>query len=1087
MAENNDQNNKKTKPSSILHIYKDQNKNNPFLFIDENVTSHQQSESEASNELFGLLNFELPNWGIKDYINERTYWAKGTNLTAGNEPGWFYFKVFFKFNTGFGLFGGIFKDSAGKNYYAQNSALQYLDSLSAFKSYNYMKINERKLALYKFSSMLFDISIKTPWMIKGISNLQNAMNAYTQDFSNEKSFDLLFANETVDMRLSTLMDLYKFVCYDDINCKEILPENLRKFDMSIIIFHMPLKYIQTGISAMKFGKTEKIFNTIDNIGNTASKLFGNSKAVNVGVNVVDSICSVAKAFTTKSLLYDYKTMNTNNGDFSNTLSFKMFTFQNCEIDTSSFGKYFESVEMKNETPFQFGSSALKIKYDRVYYHNMNEWNRFMFGSDGFYYNAVKPDANLLYSCDVKTLNKGEITIKNNGEKSNPYEYKPIISYDPKNDTWESRLNALVGANEAGYYNNNFSDSQWKPLLDFSEIAIYNSLRDYDMGDMVFTERGILYDTKTGNIYENFTNTSDSKGIIGHLLGTSRGQYFIDKMEFLSKNQNETSNLFANISSNVSDIDRMHNYYKYKLNQLASREITNGEDKYKSIINDALNIYNINNNSNISLIETNNIWKKQSNNIYGDFGPKFVSSKSFNDAKNISDVNSKLNEMDISTANSLNNLLFGNLDNIPKEYYFERKMSRFIGVGDKGNLFGRDLTNSYLTSKQTPNEYFLHKFSLLSTINNTSKLFGNIFDYNYMINNSGDLTEYSKSKFSYIKNGNASGNIFDYDFITYGSGYISDYAKDKITYLKSSPSFGNIFDYNYMINNSGELTEYSKSKFTYIKSGNAFGNIFDYDFITYGSGYISDYAKDKITQLKNGTIYGNVFDYNFTTYNGNVTDYFYKKIHSSLNSTDVSYTQTLFNVDDAVRNEYNEIHLPNITLNVANAVKNEYNEKSYTLINPLYSGAESNDFVAHSYMELSVTNNIENRTNLNLFNEKIKYDENGNVVLIKYSTPEEYSLSYGDVWDINARYSYATINDLEDNNTATNLLNDMLYNSYTHVFNEPNMIDEALKYGVDTRNYISPINPTEFNPDKWVSGWNFWKKLTQNNSIVNAFL
>ena len=92
-------------------------------------------------------------------------------------------------------------------------------------------------------------------------------------------------------------------------------------------------------------------------------------------------------------------------NWSNVMSYKMLTFQNCEIDTSSFGKYIENAEINNEKAFMLGNNAMKIKYDRVYYHNMNEWNQFMFGSDGFHYNVVDPSPNGMFKPDNPVIEK----------------------------------------------------------------------------------------------------------------------------------------------------------------------------------------------------------------------------------------------------------------------------------------------------------------------------------------------------------------------------------------------------------------------------------------------------------------------------------------------------------------------------------------------------------------------------------------------------------------------------------------------------------------------------------------------------------
>ena len=43
------------------------------------------------------------------------------------------------------------------------------------------------------------------------------------------------------MRLTSLFHLYQYACYDEINMKEIIPENLRKFNMGILVFNAPIR------------------------------------------------------------------------------------------------------------------------------------------------------------------------------------------------------------------------------------------------------------------------------------------------------------------------------------------------------------------------------------------------------------------------------------------------------------------------------------------------------------------------------------------------------------------------------------------------------------------------------------------------------------------------------------------------------------------------------------------------------------------------------------------------------------------------------------------------------------------------------
>ena len=78
-------------------------------------------DSNSDNQIF-----ELPDWGIEDYINDRTKWIKGVR-SVGDEPGWFYFKVFFKFNTNYGLFGSCLKTNK-RTLISSNTALRYLNN-----------------------------------------------------------------------------------------------------------------------------------------------------------------------------------------------------------------------------------------------------------------------------------------------------------------------------------------------------------------------------------------------------------------------------------------------------------------------------------------------------------------------------------------------------------------------------------------------------------------------------------------------------------------------------------------------------------------------------------------------------------------------------------------------------------------------------------------------------------------------------------------------------------------------------------------------------------------------------------------------
>lgn len=280
----------------------------------------KHSTSESDNTNFAQT-FEIPDWGVKDYIRERAVWQKGVESLAG-EPGWFYFKIFFKFNTNYGLFGGILDDTK-----SVNTAIEYLEN--CYDSYSVSQIAEREIALLKFVGSLSYINENAPWFFNSITGLNNANSVKISEPFKNNEIEIGIKEDAVDMRLTTLFELYKYACFDNVNLKEIIPENLRKFDMTILVFHTPLRYYQTGFQSMKDGTHEyKSFNSPTQLGDR--------------------------------------------------MSYLMFTFTNCEFDIDSINSVIPG-EISNETAFNLGKSSFKIKYKRVYKHTSNEWSKMFFG------------------------------------------------------------------------------------------------------------------------------------------------------------------------------------------------------------------------------------------------------------------------------------------------------------------------------------------------------------------------------------------------------------------------------------------------------------------------------------------------------------------------------------------------------------------------------------------------------------------------------------------------------------------------------------------------------------------------------------
>lgn len=224
------------------------------------------SSNDGFSDYMGSDLFRIPNWNIKDFIYERikfkTQGMPGSTASPYNDPGLFFYKLFFNFNTGFGLFGSLIKTTNNKYISDDNSAWQYLTNNimgnKFSKNYRAVLLNKRK-SLETFAKLLNYLTLECPWFFKEITGLEEALQYKFNNIvvNDSNRLTLVFNEDAVDMRISTLINLYKDACFDYKNFKEVIPENLRKFDMSVLIFNPPIY----GVNLYKDYKTPKFSST----------------------------------------------------------------------------------------------------------------------------------------------------------------------------------------------------------------------------------------------------------------------------------------------------------------------------------------------------------------------------------------------------------------------------------------------------------------------------------------------------------------------------------------------------------------------------------------------------------------------------------------------------------------------------------------------------------------------------------------------------------------------------------------------------------------------------------------------------------
>ena len=107
-----------------------------------------------------------------------------------------------------------------------NSALYYLKSIGD---------NARFDMLVDFKKLLSKLNTDYPWYFQSIDGLNEAWSRDYKmpKFKKEVTITCL---ESIDLRITALMDLYRKIAFDWTNRRVILPDNLRKFELSIKIY-----------------------------------------------------------------------------------------------------------------------------------------------------------------------------------------------------------------------------------------------------------------------------------------------------------------------------------------------------------------------------------------------------------------------------------------------------------------------------------------------------------------------------------------------------------------------------------------------------------------------------------------------------------------------------------------------------------------------------------------------------------------------------------------------------------------------------------------------------------------------------------
>lgn len=194
-----------------------------------------------------------------DFIRNRKDFKVVNSEDIFDNPSALFYKIIFYFNNENGLLG---TDKILESETTQFDKNYKLSDSNNYKNtaYNYLLLNnevERAFLLKKFIYLLSNINSNTPWYFQEVSGIEAAIERKIFSEGEVKldekprQLSIKCLHDSIDNRIGTLLDLYRSVCFSYEKKKEIIPSNLRKFNMGILIFSAPLR----GYSGKSAGNT----------------------------------------------------------------------------------------------------------------------------------------------------------------------------------------------------------------------------------------------------------------------------------------------------------------------------------------------------------------------------------------------------------------------------------------------------------------------------------------------------------------------------------------------------------------------------------------------------------------------------------------------------------------------------------------------------------------------------------------------------------------------------------------------------------------------------------------------------------------
>jgi hypothetical protein len=440
--------------------------------------------------------------------------TRSDDFNMADTPGLQFYRILFHFYSqesddmlsGYGLLHPTWEVPSIKKRGRVEDLWQYSTAWS------YLKQNgedERANYLKNFICLLSNINTFSPWYWKGIKGLDSLISkkqaAGDFKFGERNKIVLECLPDAVDNRIRTLIDLYRASVWSWRTKREIVPSNLRKFDMTICLMQAPIRGIHTpangGLQMSDFlGAANKWLNTESND-------FASSNPVGANENV------------------------------KHISTYKIFELHGCEIDYTVGSEAYSSLESAEGFKPEYN---IPILVDDIVEYSYNEFAPQI----GEFGDMVALDANeYTYKSDASPLSSSW----NNTDTAR---LGRDVSKDVKKSKIENRLNnAQQGSKRAIKLERQKAELESEGDKGFEFPEDDNSLSNRIDASTHSTISGQLL-----SFLSSKTSNKISKVVLGNLFGFSINRTAQAVGDLLHGNVSNAISRVKNTSKNYSGLD-----------------------------------------------------------------------------------------------------------------------------------------------------------------------------------------------------------------------------------------------------------------------------------------------------------------------------------------------------------------------------------------------------------------------------------------------------------------------------------------------------------------------------------------------------